>query len=69
MRAQKKPRTTWNAADLGCDTSRTGMAGSPSSTKKVFEPEKRNANTVYFTGEASEIARAMVDALRAEHLI
>lgn len=69
MRAQKKPCTTWNAADLGCDTTRTGSAGSPSSTKKVFEPEKRNANTVYFTGEASEMAKAMVDVLKAEHLI
>ena len=69
MRAQKKPRTTWTAADLECDLSCTGSAGSPSSTKKVFEPEKRNANTIYFTGEASEIAKAMVGALKAEHLI
>ena len=69
MRAQKKPRVTWTAADLACDMSCIGTAGSPSSTKKVFAPEKRNANTVYFAGEASDIAKAMVDALRAEHLI
>lgn len=69
MRAQKKPRTTWNAADLGCDTERTGIKGSPSCTKKIFEPEKRSANTVYFNGEPAEVAKALVDALSAEHII
>lgn len=69
MRAQKKPRFVWNAQDLECEAERIGMPGSPSSTKKVFEPEKRNANTVYFKGEASDMAKAMLDALRREHLI
>lgn len=69
MRAQKKPRTTWNAADLSCDTSMTGSAGSPSSTKKVFEPIKRNTSTEYFAGEASDAAKAIVDVLKSEHLI
>jgi len=69
MRAQKKPRFVWNAEALECDTQRTGMPGSPSSTKKVFEPERRNANTTYLKGEASEVARAMLEALRNEHLI
>lgn len=69
MRAQKKPRLVWNAEELGCESDRIGMPGSPSSTKKVFEPEKRNANTVYIKGEASEAAKALLDALRGEHLI
>lgn len=69
MRAQKKPRVTWNAEALGCEAERIGIPGSPSSTKKVFEPEKRNANTVYIKGEASEAARELLKALRGEHLI
>jgi electron transfer flavoprotein beta subunit len=69
MKASKKPRYTWNAADLGCDPSCTGAAGSPSATKGVFEPEKRCADTVYFTGEPADAARALADALAKDHLI
>lgn len=68
MRAQKKPRTTWNAADLGCDRALIGTPGSPSATKKVFEPPKRGMNTVYFTGEPEEMAAQFVEMLRREHL-
>ena len=69
MRALKKPRTTWNAADLGCDTSRTGVPGSPSCTKRVFEPEKLSADTTYLSGSPSDMAKALVEALRDRHLI
>lgn len=69
MRALKKPRSIWNAADLGTDAAMTGIPGSPSSTKKVFEPEKRNTNTVYFDGSAEEIAEKFADMLHAEHVI
>ncbi|MEA5151605.1 MAG: electron transfer flavoprotein subunit beta/FixA family protein [Oscillospiraceae bacterium] len=69
MRASKKPRYTWNADDIGADKALTGMAGSPSSTKNVFEPEKRSADTVYFTGSPAEAAKAFADALAAEHII
>ena len=37
MKALKKPRAVWNAQDLGADTAQTGIPGSPSSTKVVFE--------------------------------
>ena len=69
MKALKKPREIWNAEALGADTSRTGIPGSPSSTKKVFEPPKRNTDTHYFTGSAEEIAAQFVDMLEAEHLV
>jgi hypothetical protein len=45
------------------------MPGSPSSTKGVFEPEKRSTNTRYFTGEMADIASELVKTLEAEHLI
>ena len=69
MKALKKPRHVWNAADLGCDTSRTGVPGSPSCTKRVFEPEKLSADTTYLSGSPSDMAKALVEALRDRHLI
>lgn len=69
MKAQKKPRTVWSAEELCSDRERTGAAGSPSCTKSVFEPERRHADTVYFTGSAEEMARAMAELLRAERPI
>ena len=69
MRAQKKPRTTWTAADLGCDMTKIGTPGSPSSTKKVFEPEKRNTVTQYLTGSPEDMARTLADLLENEHLL
>lgn len=69
MKALKKPREIWNAEALGADTARTGIPGSPSSTKKVFDPPKRNTDTHYFTGSTEEIAAQFVDMLEAEHLV
>ena len=69
MKALKKPRTVWNAEALGADTSKSGIPGSPSSTKVVFEPPKRNANTKYFSGTPEEIAAQLADMLHDEHLI
>ena len=69
MKAQKKPKYTWTAADLGADTACTGMKGSPSATKRVVEPPKREGKAVYFGGEAADAAKALADALEADHLI
>lgn len=69
MKAQKKPRTTWTAEDLSCDLNKTGAAGSPSCTKRVFEPPKKNSNAVFFEGETAEKAKALVAALKADHVI
>ena len=69
MKASKKPLFTWSAADMECDPEKIGMKGSPSSTKGVFEPEKRTTDTKFFEGEMPEVARAFVDELVAQHLI
>ena len=69
MKAAKKPFFTWAAADMDADTNKTGMAGSPSSTKKVFEPEKRTTDTKYFEGEMADVVRDLVKALDSEHLL
>lgn len=69
MKANRKPITVWAATDIDADTNETGMPGSPSSTKKVFEPEKRGTDTVYFTGSVEEMAAQLVDMLENERLI
>ena len=69
MKALKKPRYTWNAADLGCEPDMIGIPGSPSSNKRIFEPPKRNTDTKYFEGEPEAIAKAIADVLEAEHII
>lgn len=69
MKALRKPRIVWNSADLGCDVSMIGQAGSPSSNKRIFEPPKRNTETNYFSGTTEEVAKAIVDAFAAEKLI
>lgn len=65
----KKPRHTWDAREAGCDTARTGAAGSPSVNKRLFAPPKHSADTTYFEGEVKETARRFVDALEAEKII
>lgn len=69
MKAAKKPITVWDAAALGADTTMTGTAGSPSSTKKVFAPEKKSVDTCWLTGSSSEIAVQFADVLAREHLL
>ena len=63
------PLTVWSAAELGCNPHRIGAAGSPSRTRKVFAAEKPDLNTRYLSGTPDEIARAMADALEAEHIL
>lgn len=63
------PLTVWSAEDLGCDWNRVGAAGSPSCTRKLYEPEKRDRNTQYLSGTPEAIARSIADVLDAEHIL
>jgi electron transfer flavoprotein beta subunit len=69
MKALKKPRLTWNREDLGADAAKCGIPGSPSVTKRLFEPTHEKVDTVRFTGDTAEMAKAFVDMLEARHLI
>ena len=69
LAALDKPLTVWSAAELGTDPARTGTPGSPSSTKRVFQPPKRGGAVEFFSGSAKETAAQFVDMLEAEHLI
>lgn len=67
--ALDKPITVLDAAALGADTAQTGTAGSPSRTKKVFEPKKEKTATRYFTGAPGEMAAQIADVLFDEQMI
>jgi len=69
MKALKKPRQVWNHEELGADPAKCGIPGSPSITKRLFEPEHEKVDTVLFTGEEAEMAKQFVDMLEAQHLI
>lgn len=64
-----KPFTVWNAAQLGTPAEKVGIQGSPSVTKRIFEPKKRDAQTVWFADTPSQAAKEIVAALKNEQLI
>lgn len=69
LNALDKPVTVWNADSIMADRSRTGTAGSPSATKKVYEPEKKPHDIVIFTGTVQEKAKQLVDIIREQNLL
>lgn len=69
MKALKKPRTTWNHEDIGAAPAKCGIAGSPSVTKRLFEPKRGKVAISLFSGEPEEIAKQFVDMLETQHLV
>lgn len=69
MRALKKPRVVWNHEDLDADPAKCGVPGSPSITKRLFEPAHGNVDTILFKGDVPEMAKQFADMLEAQHLI
>lgn len=64
-----KPFTVWNAEQLGAEPEKVGIPGSPSVTKRIFEPKKRDTQTVWFSDAPSQAAKEIVAALKKEQLI
>ncbi len=56
IKARKKPLTIWNGSDLGIDSSRTGLEGSPTRPGRLYEPDQARAGEVI--GETPEDAAA-----------
>lgn len=56
IKARKKTLTIWDAGDLGIDTERTGLAGSPTRPGRMFDPEQGRAGETI--GETPEEAAA-----------
>jgi electron transfer flavoprotein beta subunit len=58
-----------NAADIGADTKKTGLNGSPTQVMKIFPPIQRTGGGEKFSGEAKEIAAALVKRLSEIRII
>ena len=56
IKARKKPLTMWSADDLGIDSSRIGLEGSPTRPGRLFEQEQKRAGEVI--GDTPETAAA-----------
>lgn len=68
-RAYRSEITVWDAEAIHADKECTGTKGSPSITKKIFEPEKEDAATVFFDGSIEKMAAQLVDVLAEKHLV
>ncbi len=64
VEARGREVKVWKAADLGADCACCGTAGSPTCTAGGFMPEQKRRREM-LTGEPSEVARALVERLKA----
>ena len=60
--AKKKEIAVLKAADIGADTQRLGLNGSPTQVMKIFTPPKPSGGKK-FTGEPAQIVGQLLDAL------
>lgn len=68
-KVSSKPFTVWNAEQLGTPADKVGIPGSPSVTKRIFEPEKRDTQTVWFSDTPAQAAKEIVAVLKKEQVI
>ena len=58
----------WNLVDLGLDEREVGLNASPTQVLKSFTPEAKGKGVV-LQGNNKEIAKQLIDALKAKHLL
>lgn len=68
MAAKKAEIPTWTAADIGADTTRLGLDGSPTLVVEVFSPPAREGGKT-LTGEPDEMATELVKELKELQVI
>ncbi|MGE4385078.1 MAG: electron transfer flavoprotein subunit beta, partial [Endomicrobiaceae bacterium] len=68
MAAKKAVITQLNAQTINADTTKTGLAGSPTQVKKIFTPPQRQGGEK-FTGEPQVIAAELVKKLLGSGII
>lgn len=65
----KKEITIWRPGDIGADSSKIGLEGSPTRVVKIEPPQPRHSRTKRIEGAPTECARSLVQELRGQHLI
>ncbi|MEN6548472.1 MAG: electron transfer flavoprotein subunit beta/FixA family protein [Armatimonadia bacterium] len=68
MKARKKEIASWTAEDIGADTGRCGLNGSPTNVVRVFAPQ-RHSQGERLEGEAAEVVEQLVGKLREKQVI
>jgi len=68
MRARKAGITVWGPSDIGANTGKIGLQGSPTRVARTFEPE-RNGGGQILTGSPAELSSSLVEFLRSAGLI
>ncbi len=68
MKAKNLAATTWSAADIGADTDRCGLKGSPTQVVRIFPPAPRGDREM-LTGTREEQVAALVGKLHKQSLI
>lgn len=63
LAAKKAQLAHWKAGDLGCETDKIGLDGSPTKVVKIFTPPPRQGG-VMFTGEPDQMAAQLAEKLR-----
>jgi electron transfer flavoprotein beta subunit len=69
MAAKKAVIMILNVADMGADTKKTGLNGSPTQVMKIFAPTQRTGGGEKFSGEAKEVAAVLVKRLSEIRII
>ena len=68
MQARKKEIARWSVADIGADPERCGLQGSPTTVMEIFPPQ-RSHKAERLEGEPREVARRLLEKLRASQIV
>ena len=67
-KAQEKTIHVWTAADIGADSAKLGLNGSPTRVDRIFPPPARQKGEM-FSGSAAELANKFVEILKKESVL
>jgi len=65
MRAKSAKITLWSQNDLGLDSEKIGLCGSPTQVVKIFTPTPRTGGQI-ISGDTQEVCKKIVELLKGE---
>lgn len=65
MKARQAKIATWSQKELGLDSERIGLSGSPTQVIKIFTPPQRSGGQI-IPGETQEVVDKLVELLKGE---
>ena len=68
IRALRSEISVWTSADMGVDTTRTGLSGSPTKVRRIFAPPRRGGGEV-LEGDRATVVATVLDKLLAAGVI